>query len=525
MTYLRYSPIVVLILLLVAPFVLGGGENRVDLDAPEVIIISPHNEQIRSEFSRAFARWHQEKFGSPARVTWSTPGGTTEIRKLLDDEYESSLRQGLPVGGNADLVWGGGSYDFGELAKPITVTVNGEEKTTTILAPLDFTPEQLEAIYGDGWIAGDPLYNADGYWFGTALSSFGIVYNRDVLRMLDLPEPTGWASLAVPGYREAITLVNPGMSGSVATAFMALLERRGWVDGWQILRRMSGNARAFAGSSTKGPLDVAEGSAAAAVCIDFYGRYEAQRTRMASIASGADPNDPGRIGYMDPPGETKIDPDPIAMLRGAPNPELARRFIDFVLSVGGQSLWQFRVSESGLGPREFELRRLPIRRQMYSEYLDRFVDQVNPWLIAKPVEKPNRAMRSFIAPLFQAMALDQPYMLDAAWRKIYEHPAYPADATGVVTAADVDDPQLKKMLELFDAMPVVSGPDGARYDLADPESLATVKAGWLRGGWKNAEPPLWPRESQPDQAMRRDAREFFRQNYREIVQIGDGASG
>ena len=301
MKYLRYAPILVLILLLVAPFVLGGNETRVDSNAPEVIIVSPHNEQIRSEFSRAFVRGHQEKYGSPARVTWNTPGGTTEIRKLLDSEYEAALRHGQSVGGNADLVWGGGSYDFGKLAKPITVTINGQERTTTILAPLDFSPEQLKEVYGDGMIADEQLFNGEGYWFGTALSSFGIVYNRDVLEMLGLPEPTGWESLAVPRYREAITLVNPGMSGSVATAFMALLERRGWVEGWRILRRMSGNARAFAGSSTKGPLDVAEGSAAAAVCIDFYGRYEAQRTRMASIEAGADPNDPGRIGYVDHP--------------------------------------------------------------------------------------------------------------------------------------------------------------------------------------------------------------------------------
>ena len=523
MNYLRYAPVFVLLLLLVAPFILGGNDAQIDADAPQVIIVSPHNEQIRSEFSRAYASWHLEKYGTPARVTWSTPGGTSEIRKLLISEYTAALRQGLPPGGNADIVWGGGSYEFGVMSKPITMEIDGETRSTTILAPLDLDSAFLSKIYGDGRIANEPLFNKDGYWFGTALSSFGIVYNRDVLELLKLPEPVGYESLTVPGYRNAMTLVNPGMSGSVTTAFEALVERRGWTRGWQILRRMSANARAFAGSSTKGPLDVAEGSAAAAVCIDFYGRYEAQRTRAAAIASGADPDSPGRIGYVDPPGETMIDPDPIAMLRGAPHPERARRFIEFVLSVQGQALWQFPVTDEGLGPHEFELRRLPIRRSMYTDHFNRFIDKVNPWDIAKPVENPNRAVRSFITPIFQAMALDQPFEIVDAWNAIVGHPGFPADARDVITAADVEDPQLKRMLEAFDAMPEVIGPEGVVYDLADPSVLGTVKSGWFKAGWKDAD--LWPPEADPVQAFRRDAREFFRSQYREVVRISEESTG
>ena len=490
---------------------------------PILIIISPHNEQIRGEFSRAFEGWHLKKYNTAVRVVWSTPGGTSEIRKLLISEYTAALEHGLAPGGNADLMWGGGSYEFGVLSRPISVTVEGQEKSTTILEPLKFDQKYLESVYGDGEIAGDPLYDHDGYWYGTALSSFGIVYNRDLLHDLGLPEPREWQDLAVPGYRDAITLVNPGMSGSVTTAFEALLERRGWLRGWQVLRRMSANARAFAGSSTKGPLDVADGSAAAAVCIDFYGRYEAQRTRAASIKSGASASKPGRIGYVDPPGETKIDPDPVGMLRGAPNPELGRNFIEFVLSEDGQALWQYPIAKMGPGPRLFELRRLPIRRSMYDNHFDMFVDKVDPWLIALPVEHPNRAMRAFIAPLFQAMALDQPSELRRAWDAIVGHPAYPADIGDIVTADDVTDPQLKRMLEAFDAMPDIQSPSGAVLNLADPGVLAEVKAGWLRGGWRSD--ALWPPEADPTQAFRQRSRRFFGAQYGLVEKIAAAGSG
>jgi ABC-type Fe3+ transport system substrate-binding protein len=524
---LRWLPILGLLILLAAPFALRPAGEVDDRDAPAIVIVTPHNEQIRSEFGRAFEAWHERSFGSPIRVEWSTPGGTSEIRKLLVSEYTAALEDDLPPGGNADLLWGGGSYEFSLLSRPIEKEIDGETRSTTVLAPVDFDEAALAAIYGDGRIAGDPLFDAGHRWFGTALSSFGIVYNRDALRLLDLNEPGTWQDLCDPAYVGWLTMVDPGMSGSVTTAFDAILQRRGWMDGWRILRRMAANAHSFAGSSTAGPLDAAAGEAAAAVCIDFYGRYEAQRTRDAAIQAGLESKDAvGRIGYADPPGETVIDPDPIAMLTGAPNPELARRFIEFVLSVEGQSLWQFRASPEGepdgLGPRRFELRRLPIRRELYRDHFDRFVDHVDPWTIATPVENPNGAMRSFIAPIFRGIALDQPERLREAWRAIADHPAYPTDRGPLVTAAMVDDPDLKSMLLAFDAMPVVTGPAGASYDLSNPDLLAEVKAGWLRGGWSDA--GLWPSESDPTEMFRRLIRRQARADYDRVIR-GEGRSG
>jgi hypothetical protein len=229
----------------------------------------------------------------------------------------------------------------------------------------------------------------------------------------------------------------------------------------------------------------------------------------------------GRVGYVDPPGETVIDPDPIGMLTGAPNPELARRFIDFVLSRDGQALWQFPVTTDGLGPRDFELRRLPIRRSMYGEDFVRFVDSVDPWTIATPVAAPNRAMRAFIAPMFRAMALDQSESLQDAWRAITTHPGYPQNAEGLVTAASVDDPELSRMLEEFDSFPVVPGPNGSSFDLGDVDTLAEVKSGWLRRGW--ATEGLWPVEADPTEVLRRIARRHFRAVYESIVATGRSA--
>ena len=95
---------------------------------PEVVILTPSNEQMRIEFAHAFSVWHEKTYGQPARVVWSTPGGAVEIRRMLVSTWEARLAQHIPVGGDADLIFGGGSYEFDTLKKEVTVTVGAGEQ-------------------------------------------------------------------------------------------------------------------------------------------------------------------------------------------------------------------------------------------------------------------------------------------------------------------------------------------------------------------------------------------------------------
>jgi ABC-type glycerol-3-phosphate transport system substrate-binding protein len=143
----------------------------------------------------------------------------------------------------------------------------------------------------------------------------------------------------------------------------------GWRRAFGVIRRIGANARYFTDSASKIPLDVAQGAAAAGMCIDFYGRFESE-----TIARNERSN---RMIYITPIGGSSISVDPISLLRGAPHRELAERFIDFCLSPEGQQLWNTRVGESGGpaiaggpvitgGPERYALRRLPIRKDMYA---------------------------------------------------------------------------------------------------------------------------------------------------------------
>src|SRR6185437_9839589 len=99
-----------------------------------------------------------------------------------------------------DIVWGGGDNLFDH-----NLAVGG------YLQGISLNHDLLARAFAQPTIGGLALYdlkNNPPQWFGTALSSFGIVYNRDVLHHLGLPEPKTWKDLADPKYAGWILLAD-----------------------------------------------------------------------------------------------------------------------------------------------------------------------------------------------------------------------------------------------------------------------------------------------------------------------------
>jgi len=292
------------------------------------------------------------------------------------------------------------------------------------LPPAGFTKERLDAWFGQNKIGSQTLYDPEQYWIGTALSGFGLMYNKDVLARRGLPEPKTFADLCDPRYFNMLALADPRHSGSVTTTYESILNKEGWDGGWRILKEMCANTRYFANAGTRPPVDVSAGEAAAGLAIDFYGRGQAQFT----VRPGEDPSS-ARVGYVDPAGAVYIDADPASILNGAPHAELARRFIEFCLTDEAQSLWQMPardgargagnpIGEDGepMGPRRHELRRMPVRRAMYEKYGRVFVDKANPFELASDL--PNRGWRGALPAIMSAMGVDSVDDLKTAWREL-----------------------------------------------------------------------------------------------------------
>ncbi len=463
---------------LAAPFLLrpGGATSARDADL-RVVIITPHNESIRYEFSVAFSRFIKEKTGKSVHVDWRTPGvGTAEIERYVDSAYFSSFRQywtrsldrrweddaiggafnnrklTLPdnpindiapeaarraflksnVGIGIDLFFGGGAYPFDKFAGKGYLVDSGLGKSH----PEWFKDDVIPARVG-----GEPFYDPELRWIGTCLSSFGICYNTHALRRLGISEPPSqWEDLGKPAYFGQIALADPGKSGSVTKAFEMLIQqemhravdaieprpdrspaeqrvlaiRKGWKKGINLIQRICANARYFTDSATKIPLDVAAGNAAAGMCIDFYGRTYNEMLRKEDGRS--------RVEYLTPVGGSSWGADPIGLFRGAPNPEMAKAFIEFVLSEEGQRLWNFRVGVEG-GPVKTSLRRPSLRKDFYTaENMALSADpDVRPFEVADKFEYvPEWTEKSFrsISFVIRVSCLDCHEEMTEAWQAL-----------------------------------------------------------------------------------------------------------
>jgi ABC-type Fe3+ transport system substrate-binding protein len=473
-----------MLITLLGPFLLKPGEST----APSrfdrrLVIVTPHHEQIREEFGRAFVRNWNTRTGQSVFIDWRVPGGTSEIAVMIKSEYTAAFQRhwthelkrpwsseaaqaflsartpavdaaraaflSSDAGIGVDLFFGGGAFDF-QLQADAGTLVSSQGPGTGLEEVRRKHPEWFGDAVIPEVLGGEPFRDARNRWCGTCLSSFGIVFNRDVLRRLGIArDPEHWSDLADPRLQGMVALADPGRSSSVTKAFEMLIQQqmqeelarlsaasdgsspeqvekaavaKGWEKGLALIQRISANARYFSDTSTKIPLDVLRGDAAAGMCIDFYGRAAEESVRRGDGGS--------RVGFVMPVGGTSISVDPIAMMRGAPDPELATAFIEFVLGEDGQKLWTYRPGSPG-GPDRRALRRLPVRRDLYTPGHLRFMNDAGEMPYSKAgafVYHPSWTATAFspLRFLLRVLCVDTHDEQRRAWRELAAHVLPPA---------------------------------------------------------------------------------------------------
>jgi ABC-type Fe3+ transport system substrate-binding protein len=363
-----------------------------------VVVVSPHNEAIRFEFSRAFESWHAAQFGEAATVEWRVVGGTSDALRFVQSEFAAK-----PDGIGLDCFFGGG---------PEPLLLLADQRLTQPYRP---APEILSAI--PPTCAGVPIYDPDGYWYGAAISSFGIVQNTRVQATLGLPPVRRWADLARPELFGWVEAGDPRNSGTMTVMFESYLQAYGWERGWELLVRLGANVRQFDRVSAATAREVTLGEAAYGLAIDFYGYSQvavAGRTNMTFVL---------------PQDFAAILPDGIALLKGAPHPRTARRFIDFVLGEPGQKLW-FLPRGHPEGPQRHSIERMSVRPDFYRRYGEVSNIAFSPFELTQHFRYDAslaRARRDVIAALVGALLVDTHAELKAAWRALLRRGLPPAE--------------------------------------------------------------------------------------------------
>lgn len=415
-------------------------KEEIAIQSPDevLIILSPHTESLWDEFTFGFRDWYFKKTGKTVNIDWRNPGGTGAIIKFLDSLYENAFynywtkdlnrpwsketlvgydknlslddtpeddtpqeaaRRAMldsNISCGIDIIFGGGFYDFQRQA------LKGRLVRSNIF---DTHPDWFSAEVIPENLSGCDLRDPGNLWIGAVFSNFGIVYNKYAIDQRGIEHyPETWEDLNDPRYFGEVALADPTSSGAVNATFDMMIQdqmnrsyaalskkfpkmpeadieyeaiRLGWIVGLQVIQKSAANARYFTDKSTKPALDVGSGDCAVGMAIDYYGRNHAQNLEDRV---GSD-----RFVYHMPEGGSGLAPDSIALLRGAPNREVAEAFIEYVLSIEGQKLWDYPVGVPG-GPKKSTLRRSPIRREFYIDpslnapLIDR---NFNPYLTAE----------------------------------------------------------------------------------------------------------------------------------------------
>ena len=126
--------------------------------------------------------------------------------------------------------------------------------------------------------------------------------------------------------------------------------------------------------------------------------------------------------------------DPVAVLKGVPNMELAQEFVRFLLSKEGQMIWNARPGEE-MGPRFRALRRLPIRRDLYQEpYLSMMTDpDAMPYEVADRFFYDSKLTGHLFTPLrniIRVMSIDSHEEMKSAWKAL-EKKGFPEEASRI----------------------------------------------------------------------------------------------
>ena len=394
------------------------GLDKKSSDTAVIKIISPHWEGIRKETAGAFEAWYKKKHGKDITVEWVEQGGGSSELMYIRDSFKKK-----PDGIGIDIFYGGGSDRYVELAG------------AGLLAPCEIDPALLEEI--PQTLNGTPLYDENHLWYGVSIGSFGILINKEILEAQNLPEPAAWADLAWPEMAGWVEIADPRKSSSSHAVFEILLQHYGWDRGWDILTRIGAGARALPESSSQVPRDTAMGQIAYGLTLVSYGFSHIEEY-------GAD-----KLAFVLPDDATAVTPDPIAVLKGAPNAEAACEFVRFSLSPEGQKLWLLKRGAPG-GPKEFSLNKMVVLPSAYEGLGGNSLLKLNPYEMDQAIDydAEKGALRvNIVDELAGALMVDTHEDLAAGWKKSgnstpegFFNPPISEDDAAKLAAGDWNDP-------------------------------------------------------------------------------------
>ena len=296
----------------IAGVILGLAVGLAAAGTKEVIVVTSFPKELFENYKKAFEAKH--------------PGVTVVVNAKQTNAGVTYLQE-TKAKPAADVFWVSAPDAFLTL------------KTDGILEK--YTPPKEISARIPAKIGAFPISDPDGTYFGFAVSGCGLMWNKLYMQTHKLPGPKEWTDLADPRYHGHLVISAPSRSGTTHLTIEVILQAYGWEKGWALLLTSGGNMGSITERSFGVPEAVNTGQYGIGVVIDFFG--------LSSIASGF----PVDFVY---PSLTSVVPASVGIVKGGPNPENARAFVNYLLSDEGQMLLFSK-----------EIARLPVVPDLYAK--------------------------------------------------------------------------------------------------------------------------------------------------------------
>jgi iron(III) transport system substrate-binding protein len=166
----------------------------------------------------------------------------------------------------------------------------------------------------------------NGLWTGVYVGALGFCSNRDALSKLGVEKPDSWEDLLDPKLKGQVAMAHPASSGTAYTAVWTQVTRLGSVDAaFDYLKQLHQNILQYTKSGSAPGQMAGRGEVAVSVifshdCVKFAD----EGMNMLEVSFAAE-----GTGY---------EIGGVALIKGAPEPEAAKIWIDWVLTASAQEI-------------------------------------------------------------------------------------------------------------------------------------------------------------------------------------------
>ncbi len=159
---------------------------------------------------------------------------------------------------------------------------------------------------------------------GIYSGALGYGYNTELIAANNLPEPSCWKDLLKPEYKGHVQMANPNSSGTAYTTLASMVQIFGEDEGFEFMKGLHANINQYTKSGSA-PIKAA-GRGENTIGIVFM--HDAVKQAVSGFP----------IKVVAPCEGTGYEIGSMSIIKGARNPESARKFYDWALSAEAQNL-------------------------------------------------------------------------------------------------------------------------------------------------------------------------------------------